>query len=559
MLTFKLRWADLEGQPWRQTRVGWCAQGSSIEPYRNPALEDYAAAADDRLLIVVRERCESMESAGMPAQPGALIHVNRDRWAEMLDDACKWPLQAVTMVISNHRPEPPLTIVTGAWASGAVYAIARDTELFGHWDPTKLYAYLPNPRLDPLLTALFLTSFDAPYSSRTLFNGMRLLTDRSRSIWTEKDGVPTFVVEYPPTVYPPAPADLKPEADVVNTFLEILAASVERWCPSGIGNTGAELSGGLDSALVAATASRMGTASLRTYGVTLLGTMGFEQEARRRELIDLFGFSDTTLRLDAFLPLAPGSSRMSGAAVVPWEECYYEAMDRMMVTAGENNTRLVFTGEGGDELCRVHWAARDTAADSGSVGRHAQDPVPSFVRPYVLELLASRRTEIDRAPQSMIASSALGAIAHCSTVAMRRDIWTAHPLCTPELVRFCARLPRDWHRDRAVERRTLDKLGCSSNVSHPPAADDFSPACTRAMRYEARSLLRKLFRESRLADMGFVNQKGLIENYEAWCEKQDDTASLPFYIAAILELTARSLEHPPAGVGSVKGNTTFMT
>lgn len=550
MLTFHLRWSDLLQDSWRTTSRGWAVGESRVEPFRNPALEQYAVSAEGRLLIVSRERCHGRPSLPVPPGDGFPAAVELGQWEALLREAREWPLQAISLVVSTWAEEPRVTILTGPWATGAVYAVARGDELFGHWDPARLYAHLPEPRFDPLLTALFLATFEAPYGSRTLFNGMRLLTDRSRATWVTQGAQRELRVDYPPAVGWPRPTDLKPDADVLKAFWEILTSSVERWLPPGTRCAGAEVSGGLDSALVAAAAAECLDSPLETFGVILLNRMGEEQRARRQELTARFGFRDHTLEIADHLPLAPGSTRLENG-VVPWEECYYEAMDGVLALAARRGRGVMFTGVGGDELCRVHWAERDPAATHPVPPREEKGEISPFITALPIEMLQAESDRIEQAPRSLIPGSALDAAAHGSSIAMRRGLWSVHPLCTPELIRLCARLPREWHRNRAVERRMLAHLGCSDNVAYPPAPDDFSPACTRAMRHAARPLLERLFRESRMAEMGFVDPDRLLRDYRTWCEDPDDNDSVPFYGAAILELTARSLENPPPGVGQL--------
>lgn len=459
--------------------------------------------------------------------------LDEEAWERQLAAATRWPLQFVTVVIATDGSEPRVQLESGDWASGSVYLIARPGALTGSWDAGRLYRHLPEPRLDPILASHFLASFDVPYSRRTMFAGIQVMTHRCRARW---DGA-ALTIDYPPPLEVPAPMRLKPDADVVAAFRKILRSSMARWLPPGFRGSSGELSGGLDLAIVAATASELLDTPLLTEGIILLDEMGETQRARRRELVARFGFSDDTVDISDFIPLHAGSVRLTQMPAVPWEDCYYEALDAMLRRAAARGAVIVFTGIGGDELCGPG-LYNDVEPGTGEVPRQ-DDPIPAFLTDRTLEIVRSTESTLDRAPMALVCSSSLCASQRSSALAMRLGLWTISPLCTPELVAFCHRLPPEWRRDRAVERRTLESLGCSRNVFHPPAPDDFSSACVRGVRSAGRATIEALFRNSRLAELGLVDRDRLVADYRQWCDSGRSYGDLPFYAAAILEQVLR--------------------
>ncbi|MFL6305271.1 MAG: hypothetical protein ACJ72H_17200, partial [Candidatus Sulfotelmatobacter sp.] len=169
-------------------------------------------------------------------------------------------------------------------------------------------------------------------------------------------------------------------------------------------------------------------------------------------------------------------------------------------------------------------------------------PVPPFFTDEARAMFNDTRNCLDTAPATLAASSGISASACSSAMAMRHGLWTVSPLCTPELVGFCARLPLEWREDRAIERKLLEKRGCSPNVFRPPAPDDFSPACRLGMRSAGRSAILRLFGDSRLAAMGLIDPNRLLSDYRCWCEGNSSEGDLPFYATAVLEQTLRTIE-----------------
>ena len=65
---------------------------------------------------------------------------------------------------------------TGDWGSAPVFAIARDAQLWGDWDPVRLYPLVGDPPLDFVGAAHFLASSESGYSSTTMLPGVLMQT-----------------------------------------------------------------------------------------------------------------------------------------------------------------------------------------------------------------------------------------------------------------------------------------------------------------------------------------------------------------------------------------------
>lgn len=533
MLSFRLHAAGPASR-WMPGRSGWVNSSSYIRPFDHPNLEHFCLATGDAAMFVVRERI-----AGVPSRHTDRISVvSRERFEEELTAARQWPLEQTIVVLRDGAAERA-TVYAGAWGTAPLYVTAANEALRASWDPAEIYPLLQ--ALDDDLALEFLVRCGTPYAQRTVIKDLLMLTERAVAHWTPA-GSPRLRIEEPPPVLSAPPRPLKTDADVLGAFGEILTASMARWIDVDGVVAAAELSGGLDSAIVAAVAARRLGRPLRTYGLRMPPPTGEPQAARRQELIDRFAFVDRFLDAAAFPPLADGSRAAS--SVIPWLEFYTEAFDALAALARKDGATTLLTGIGGDELLYLHrfeltereleLEERDEFADPGKL--------PPFLTPRARERFLDSRFGIARAPQPAAMLSAVQSAGTASPLAMRRGLWPVHPLCTPELVRFCSSLPREWREQRALERRFLAQLGCGPSVTNPEVTESFSGLMDHALRTASRSLLETLFAESRLADAGLIDPARLRREYRRYCAEGREGGDVTFWAVAILELTMRSLE-----------------
>lgn len=457
---------------------------------------------------------------------------------DVMNEAQLWPLQ-VASVLVERGGTPRLSVNAGHWPTAPVWLLSQGSELFASWDPLALVARIGRPALNFQLAAYFLGTLETPYAATTLVSGIVLVTERSRARW---DGS-TVEVLYPPSIAPRGTRKLVPNADVTSAAWRILSESVRRFSGRAErARLGGELSGGLDSALVClAAAEAIGDAeALHTFALLLPEKRTCGQEVRRAELVRSCRAIDHTVELLDALPLA-SSQRPSG---LPWEECYYEAVNAMLDQAVAARVTTMFTGLGGDELC--------SAEEGEERGHHTGGRIVS-TRPTLPFLTARAQAAwyeaeemCDRAPTGTADVSAMEAVAFGSAQYLRRGIWPVHPLCTPELIRFSQALPAEWHQGRTLTRALLSSRSLPEFVTHAPGTDTFSAAFVHSLRGPARARLESLFGEPCLADLGLVEPKALLQAFRAWCDgppqTDDDETALPFYAVASLEILVRQLE-----------------
>lgn len=537
MIELELCREDL-GSRWAHDASGWSAGQSQIRPFPHPALEAHAFATQGRTLFVVRERCGRR---GMPS-PGPVHHLSAERFARVLADAREWSLELLLVLLSHGEDGTEVSLECGGWGTAPVYLLESQERLRVHWDPASLYPHCRTRSLAPELAAQFLIEGKTSYSRRTLFPDIQQLTERARAHWGGREG--TLRIDYPPAVEPVAVGTLRDGVDVLGTFEHILAGSMRRWLDAEDPIVATELSGGLDSAIVAAVGSRLSPSPVRTFGMLMPGEPGEGQRRRRQELIARFGCEDWSFPAAENLPLSAAGDRLRGGRIVPWEECYVEAFQRMLGRVAAQGVAVLFTGVGGNELCFLHYEEM-SSAEREALAREVvveRADAPAFVAEQAYRRYRDSLRSLDRAPRARMPDSGLQAAAAGSALYLAQGIWQVHPLCTPELVRFCERLPREWREARALERRLLARKGCSRAVTHPQATENFSPLMQLAVRQTARRGLERLFRDSRLAAAGLVDGQKMIDSYAEYGRTGRPGDEFGFYNAAVLELTLRALD-----------------
>jgi asparagine synthase (glutamine-hydrolysing) len=539
------------------TPDGWSAGRSSIRPYAHTALHAAIHVSRRRTVVIVRER-----NRGNP-QPGGdfdgRLCTERELDA-VLAEAREWSQDFLELLITRREGEADVRLRCGRWGTAPVYLLERGGVLRVDWDATRLYPHLSSSRLEPGFAAQYLFDLDYPYSRRTIFPGMWMLTERAEASW-RPSSPQGLKLKYPRAEAWASASRLKRNARVEETFREILAASMRRWLPPADSPVALELSGGLDSSTVAATAADIAEGAVLSYGMLMPGVLGGHQQARRAEVARRFGLVDRTLPCIDHPPFSPKSRRVSDLKIVPWSEFYEEAVGTMLRWAKSDGAHVIFTGMGGDELCSYQRGelgrlSRTRAAGGGGndESSHAAEPdedslddgdssYPPFATDLGMDAYEDRDALIDDAPQSLMYTSALESAAAVSRLYMDVGVWPVSPLCTPELVEFCRRLPFEWRHERIIQRKVLASHGCSPLVAYPKpeTLENFCDVMAFALGEASSGVINKLFRNSRLAEQGLVDRDKLMTAY-AQLRRGDTRYSDQILGAVVLELTVRSVE-----------------
>jgi hypothetical protein len=534
LLRIRLHRDDLVGS-WRLTNGRFLGAKSVLEPFLHPALESQIFTGPHGFALIVRER-------GSGSLGPLLSHETFEDIAALdriVAEARTWPLEHLVLAVAlDCKRNPTVTLWAGEWGTAPLYIVSNDDELIADWDPASLYPEVRNV-FDLGRLAYSLAFLGLPYSRRTLFPRIQMLTERAVATWDAKEGLS---VRYPPAKPIHAARDLVPEADVLGSFEQLFSAVVKRWLPDEDGKAASELSGGLDSGVATAILARgCPEITVHTFGLIMPGLAGPGQRARRNEIIEKFEVSDLAIDACDFPPLGIAGGGPEG--VIPWGEIYYEAFAKLLCSAKAKGCRAIVRGLGGDEISGMTLAELGLS-ESPQVLPTAEvfdEPRPSFLTRKGIELAQDASKRLDPAPSGAAARSFYESVAASSPLFLRSGVWPLHPYGAPEVVAFCRSLPAAWRRDRSLQRRLLRSYGLSERVVRPDPPESFWPLRDLAMQGKARESVHRLMSNSALADLGIIDPRRFSSSYNAYCEGGSADESDNLLQTILLEATLQSL------------------
>lgn len=410
--------------------------GSRIEPVAHRLLRTRLIESDGLAAILVAERFAD-EPAGLSAE--RLPDDRAVRAALATHDG--HPLDWACLTIDRRRGR--LLYHASFIHSVPVFARTQRGQVVIDWDHARLLGDGP-AAIDWAQTAAHLAGM-APYSPRTMVRGLFRST-AGATLAIGRNGVRAHL---PAAIHPPGPHGLAdgtvPERLLFDSVKALIAAR-----PLEPARTAVEISGGMDSALVAlAAAETLGPGLLGT-GAEFRGAMGEAQRARRRLLLDAGGYDDLALPADRFAPFGPRSPRRRRFETWPQEETYPELFDAFFSLLADAGVDTLLGGSGGDELYPLY---------QGEAGAGIA-PVDLAAHRYLTE--RGRRLAAKAAaapyPPSPLQETCWQAAAGRARRLLRHGLWPVYPYHSPALARFTFSLPLELRRDRALLRRTLGDL-----------------------------------------------------------------------------------------------------
>jgi hypothetical protein len=503
MLKLKISLADAAG-PWTRTASGWQYRESSIKPVAHPALETLSSAREVGIRVTVRERC--------PGRNGQ-------------EHDSDWPGDYITIDLGPRT----MRLHAGQRGTAPLYLTTDGDTLLGSWDLADLHqavsvGHLIDREVARLLTMRF------RYGHDTIFAGAFRLTERSTAEFTSGG----LRLGYPTPALHSRARELRDGADVVAAYERLLHSVVTRRAYEPA-RACVELSGGLDSANVAATLAALHPGQVTASAMMLLAETGIQQAARRSELIAILGLgADVTVTFDGRLPLSPGGRRGTGLPVTPYEDPYDEAKASLLGLLAQSGVATVFTGVGGDEM-----VARTTAEFPHPPLGTGLKPMP-WISMRTLEAAAD--AEDGTAPAAVVNEMTLTAQACAAPAFLRAGIWPVHPLADPDLVRFGEWLPLDWRHHKRLHQARLEAAGCSRQLLEPKLRENFTPVMRQALRQHGLPLIaRMLTTWSPLIDCGFIDPDGLAAVHQRLADGgQFRDRETELYGLIVLDLALRS-------------------
>ncbi|MEV0537043.1 asparagine synthase-related protein [Kitasatospora sp. NPDC050463] len=398
-------------------------------------------------------------------------------------------------------PGQAARIKTGTACTAPQYLAAVDGVLHGSWDLMDLRDHQDPDRLDHVAVTRHL-ALRARYSAATFWPDIQLLTERATAHFGP-DG--PLIIQFPEPAAHSRARSLQKNMDPIPLFTDLLDLAVGRlpWTGS---RTAVQLSGGMDSTVVALAMRTAPQGTGVTAGTVLLdGERGIQQAERRRLILEYIasGWSSLTVQSLDHLPYGRTSRFSRPTWVAPTSDIYTDALGALSSRFTDLGITALFTGIGGDELM-----ATTAAEDEGGWGGFEPADTPPWIGPVARDALG----DIDSAitPAAVVPETALMAKAVCGPAFMRRGIWPVHPLTDPALVRFCEWLPLEWRQRKHLLREIISRTGMPPQVARPPISENFQQIITLAMRRHGVPRIRRiLVAGSPLIEAGLLDPEGL--------------------------------------------------
>ncbi|WP_019812214.1 asparagine synthase-related protein [Saccharomonospora halophila] len=448
-----------------------------MQPISSPALRQEIDHALHTTTILVRD-LSSPVTLAKAVDPG---HGGEDTADNARGDT----------LILDLRPGQA-TVTAGVGGTAPLYLAADGEVLHGTWDLPALRHLLRHSRIRDRAVARALTRRHR-YSSDTLFTDVTMLTERAVATFT-KAGVH---FTYPPPAEHVAQArELRPGADPGDGLVYLLTEALHPWCARGA-TIGLELSGGLDSAIVAIAAHTSAEPTLRTFGLLVDGALGAEQHRRRVAIANHVGAADDILRAHEHAPFCAGGIRATGAAHDPRGEFYREAFEALADRAAHRGVTIMLTGNGGDELMapRIDELPPPPPQSLAEV---------SWLGPRARDALAA--IDDNLAPSAVLPTPTLMGSAIHHPAYLRAGIWPVAPFTHPRLVRFAEQLPLEVRRGKKLYRDVLARVGLPPFVTHPQCKEHFRDLMQHGLRHDGLHLAERLLADGMLlADHGFID------------------------------------------------------
>lgn len=380
------------------------------------------------------------------------------------------------------------------------------------------------------------------YNNQSIIKDVCYLTEREIVEWSGGDAIKSIV----PPNRPKVSIQEIDDGTAVRKFGELLnRAAARKLALVKDFRICTELSGGLDSAIVTQALIRAGAKQpMLTFSKILPGDQKTHQVERLKGFADTFGCELNFIELSNKYPLANLSvGSLDLGPFDPTLEPYRLGVIETANRASQKDCRVIFTGMGGDELLE-----RSLVQDSGFQGKLEEDvrkqwTVPGFFTKKLTDAFFDEKSvyRSQRIPfftHSVIYSSRVK-----NPFLLERGIWPVSVLANSELANFCRSLPDRFLKKKRIIRMYQQQSGFPESFYNVVAKDSMYPLHRLGLESNP-SLVRGLFGESRLADLGLLDKDKLTEAYEQYLEEIKSKGRVREYFYEVItnEIFLRSME-----------------
>lgn len=463
---------------------------------------------DHGALSLIKREVEGGLELFVIVDPAAIYRNVTDRidYSVLADHAYDW--------VSLHIDYAKQRVILGCSSHGCVpiYFSTTGKCIAITWDPIDILERTKNITLNLPRTAIFLDIFASPYSSQTLVEEIQRLPAGYFAIFElEKKGVRTNFFNKNRAQKAKTSDYLKPDkADL--EIERLIEKYITPWTENHHLSISANLSGGLDSGVVCAIASRLlnkNNSILNTSGIIVTGKTREAQVVRRMEYIRRLSVNDHPVLAEEYSLFDFADKDWNNTDIIPWIDGYRKMFMASIKRIPDEKNRVLFTGYGGDELFYPQWSEMTLKERYLQESKHISDLGENslLLSPTIPVLSRSSYFKVPRAITGVISPSAVEDSGAQAIDCLRNRILPVSPLCDRSLVTYCNSLHRNMKSDKAPFRIILDRFGFSSAITNSKTPENFTDYMRSSMECLPQSSLEDLLHEGELMRHGFLRRQ----------------------------------------------------
>lgn len=319
---------DTRTLEWRPSTI-WACPGIGIIAHPENQVNRRDENVDHTYITVIEEYCHPPRPAVKQIiLPPDLPDKLRQRLAALLNvDHCVF-----VITLAKVGNTATVALYLGPGTHIPVYAAYKGGVARLSYDFNDVIPFSTN-HLDAPYLSSYLTGWDT-LSSRTVCTDIIRILPGSFAL-ISKHGVEARNIAYVPL-------------DIQNRALQLSEAiqtAIQRRLPPKLDMLAVEVSGGMDSALVAMEARKISEIEIITGGLAMPPPTGSSQQLRRSAIVDLVGATDETIPLDV-----SGLGTLSANSQLFHDDFSFNASDSLARSLSNRGARIVATGCGADEI-----------------------------------------------------------------------------------------------------------------------------------------------------------------------------------------------------------------
>ncbi|MQT13086.1 asparagine synthase-related protein [Segnochrobactrum spirostomi] len=513
MIDLNIKLSDI-GSPIVPTDTGIRIGASYVDFYIHRMIVGAVYFNDRRILVIARELAIADGYDGLPIT----VHNNISDKAmdELNNNSRRTALAALVIEINRDYRYPHVNIYNNHNPQSFLYFCVQDREINGSWNLMKIARRVNRNIVCDEFLSKWITLQPQQYNNTTMFKNIYRTTINTDTLITA-DRVRIAELDCRDSTYP---RRLQREDRAKEILFEILTECLTQR-PLAEGKTAAEVSGGLDSSVVALAASAVLTSTIAaSVNIT---TDKNNQTSRQRLVADTLALNHVNVSIWDHLPFARSGARFCTQDTSYLAESFFEAFYHLTAILRRRGVDTILTGMGGDEAFPLFAGEADTSSGVKPIVR------PSFIEPKAYLLAA-----LPYVTRSFI-SSYHGSCAHSVTNRaerfMNQGIWSVNPFAEPAMIQFGSSLPYAQRSRRSILSDILSGNNMPEFLDHKPTS--FEPTLKVVAR-EVEGILSSVWKNSICAQRGLINTSCMRKIYDELISEDGSSDEELAYFAHIL-------------------------